>query len=184
MISWFPFLCLVNKMIKLVLLISITSIFDCSLVSMKTAFSRNSHPKVFLGKGVSENMQQIYRRTSMPKCDFNKVAKQLNWNHFWAWVFSCKFAAYFQNTFSKKHLRVAASEFRCCIFLKVSIFLISFISIAGLSLLHIGGLLVTGTEVASWTAKSVNSKLISETEDNRILYNQQRTECISLFVKI
>ena len=25
----------------------------------------------------SENMQQIYRRTPMPNCDFNKAAKQL-----------------------------------------------------------------------------------------------------------
>ena len=38
----------------------------------------------------SENMQQIYRKTPMPKCD---------WNHTSAYVFSCKFAAYFQNTF-------------------------------------------------------------------------------------
>ena len=30
-----------------------------------------------LTKRCSENMQQIYRRTPMPKCDFNKVAKQL-----------------------------------------------------------------------------------------------------------
>ena len=30
----------------------------------------------------------------MPKCDLNKVAKV-------AWVFSCKFTAYFQNNFSK-----------------------------------------------------------------------------------
>ena len=52
-------------------------------------------------KRCSENMQQIYRRTPMPKCDFNKVAKQLYWNCTSAWVFSCKFAAYFQNTFSK-----------------------------------------------------------------------------------
>ena len=37
----------------------------------------------------------------MPKCDFNKVALQLYWNHTSAWVFSCKFAAYFQNTFPK-----------------------------------------------------------------------------------
>ena len=44
----------------------------------------------------SENMQQIYRRKPMPKCDFNKVALQ----HTSAWVFSCKFAAYFQNAFS------------------------------------------------------------------------------------
>ena len=28
-------------------------------------------------KRCSENMQQIYRRTPMPKCDFNKAAKQL-----------------------------------------------------------------------------------------------------------
>ena len=32
-------------------------------------------------KRCSENIQQIYRRTPMPKCDFNKVAKQLYWNH-------------------------------------------------------------------------------------------------------
>ena len=28
-------------------------------------------------KRCSENMQQIYRKTPMPKCDFNKVALQL-----------------------------------------------------------------------------------------------------------
>ena len=28
-----------------------------------------------LRKRCSENMQQIYRRTPMPKCDFNKVEK-------------------------------------------------------------------------------------------------------------
>ena len=31
--------------------------------------------KVVLRKRCSENMQQIYRRTPMPKCDSNKVAK-------------------------------------------------------------------------------------------------------------
>ena len=61
-----------------------------------------------LWKRCSENMQQIYKRTPMPKCDFNKVALQLYWNHTSAWVFSCKFAAYFQNTFSKEHLWMAA----------------------------------------------------------------------------
>ena len=29
-----------------------------------------------------------------------------------AWVFSCKFAAYFQNTFSYEHLWTAASDMR------------------------------------------------------------------------
>ena len=28
-------------------------------------------------KRCSENMEQIYRRTPMPKCDFDKVSKQL-----------------------------------------------------------------------------------------------------------
>ena len=58
-----------------------------------------------------ENMQQIYRRTLMPKSDFNKVALQLYWNHISSSVFSCKFAAYFQNIFSWEHLWVSASEF-------------------------------------------------------------------------
>ena len=44
-------------------------------------------------------MQHIYRRTLMLKCDFNKVALQLYWNHTSTWLFSCKFAVYFQNTF-------------------------------------------------------------------------------------
>ena len=30
-----------------------------------------------LKKRCSENMQQMYKRTPRPKCDFNKVAKQL-----------------------------------------------------------------------------------------------------------
>ena len=49
-------------------------------------------------------MQQIYRRTFIPKCDFNKVALQLYWDHTSAWVFSWKFAAYFQNTYLQEHL--------------------------------------------------------------------------------
>ena len=34
-------------------------------------------PTGVLRKRCSEKMQQIYRRTPMPKCNFNKVAKQL-----------------------------------------------------------------------------------------------------------
>ena len=51
-------------------------------------------------KKCSENMQQIYRRTPMPKWDLDKVALQIYWNRTSAWVFTCKFAAYFENTFS------------------------------------------------------------------------------------
>ena len=57
----------------------------------------------------SENMLQIYRRTPLPICDFNKVAFQLYWNRTPAWVFSCIFSAYFQNTFYLEHLWVTAS---------------------------------------------------------------------------
>ena len=32
------------------------------------------------------------------------------WNHTSTWVFLCKFAAYFQNTFFEEHLSMAASE--------------------------------------------------------------------------
>ena len=59
-----------------------------------------------LRKSYSENMQQIYGRAPMPKCDFNKVAF---WNRTSAWVLSCKFAAYFQKTFSSVHLWTSAS---------------------------------------------------------------------------
>ena len=48
-------------------------------------FSKYSHKTIeitqkqphrgVLKKRCSENMQQIYRRTPMPKCDFNEVAK-------------------------------------------------------------------------------------------------------------
>ena len=62
-----------------------------------------------LKKRSSENMQRIYRKTSMPKCEFNKVALQHYWNHTSAWVLSFKFAAYFQNNFSKEHLGRDAS---------------------------------------------------------------------------
>ena len=45
----------------------------------------------------------------MPKWDFNKVAKQLYWNRTSARVFSCNFAAYFQNIFFEEPLWQAAS---------------------------------------------------------------------------
>ena len=36
-----------------------------------------------LKKRCSENMQQIYRRTPLPKCDLNRVTLQLYWNRTW-----------------------------------------------------------------------------------------------------
>ena len=65
-----------------------------------------------LRKKCSKNMEQIYRRTPMPKSDFNKVTKHFYWNYTSAWVFSCKFTAYFQNNFSQQHFWRAASALR------------------------------------------------------------------------
>ena len=58
--------------------------------------ARSSPSEVFLRKRRSENMQQIYRKTTLPKCNFNKVANLLYWNCTLAWVFSCEFITYFQ----------------------------------------------------------------------------------------
>ena len=64
---------------------------------MWKTFSQKQPSRRVLRERRSEDMQQIYRRTPMSKCNFNKVARQLYWNHTFAWVFSCKFAAYFKN---------------------------------------------------------------------------------------
>ena len=70
---------------------------------------------MFLRKRCSENMQQIYRRTPKPKCDFNKVAKQIYWNHTSAWVFSCKFRTPSpKNTSGWLHLIMPESYYKRC----------------------------------------------------------------------
>ena len=62
------------------------------LISSKSVTARlqKQRNRGVLRKKYSENLQ----KTPMPKFDFNKVAKQLYWNHTSAWVFSCKFSAY------------------------------------------------------------------------------------------
>ena len=88
----------------------------CNVKSMKLFWSmweanisQRQPSRGVLRKRYSENMQQIHRRTPMPKCDVNLVALQLYWNRTSAWVFSCKFVVYFQNTFFYEHLWAAAS---------------------------------------------------------------------------
>ena len=95
-----------------------TSIFKILfhlLPSVYTTINKTSSKQKPPSKGVfrkrsSGNTQQICRRIPMPKCNFNKVAKKLCWNHTSAWMISCEFAAYFQYTFSQEHLWTAASE--------------------------------------------------------------------------
>ena len=45
--------------------------------NLVTAVGQKQPSRAVLRRRCSENMQQIYRRTPMPKCDFNKVALQL-----------------------------------------------------------------------------------------------------------
>ena len=54
-----------------------------------------------LTKRFSENMQQVYKRITMPKCDFNKVSSQLYRNRTSTWVFSCKLLHIFRTPFPK-----------------------------------------------------------------------------------
>ena len=79
----------------------------------EAAIQRCSQEKVrWKRKMYSENMQQLYRRTPMPKYDFNKVARNF--------MFSCKFPT-FLYSFSWEHLQVAASEnMKICYLLAMS----------------------------------------------------------------
>ena len=68
------------------------------------SYNRSRPTEVFMQKGILKIGSKFFRRTSMAKCNFNKVALQLYWNHTLAWVFSWKFAAYFRNIFSQEQL--------------------------------------------------------------------------------
>ena len=69
------------------------------------AKSRSNHPEVFVGKGV---LKMCSKFTGEYPCQ-SVISIKLQSNHISAWVFYCKFATYFQNTFSYEHLWVAAS---------------------------------------------------------------------------
>ena len=47
-------------------------------------------------------MQQIYRRTPIPKCDFNKATFQVYWNRTSAWVYPVNLLHIFRTPFTKK----------------------------------------------------------------------------------
>ena len=52
-------------------------------------------------KNCSKKMQQIYKRTPMTKCDFNKVAKSLYWNRTSAWVSPVNLPPIFRTPFPR-----------------------------------------------------------------------------------
>ena len=45
--------------------------------AIQKKFVQKQPPRGVLSKRCSENLQQIYRRTPTPKCNFNKVAQQI-----------------------------------------------------------------------------------------------------------
>ena len=69
---------------------------------------RSSHPEVFLGKGVLKICRK-FTGEHPSELRFQQSCK-VHWNHTSACMFSCKFAAYFQNIFFIEHLRVVAFE--------------------------------------------------------------------------
>ena len=69
------------------------------LTKMTLTFIQEQSSIGVVRKIFSENMQQIYRRTPMPSVILIKL--DVLANRTLAWVFSCKFAAYFQNAFFK-----------------------------------------------------------------------------------
>ena len=91
--SFFLFIIIISGQISNIFLMHSKHVLICWYVF------RSSPPEMFLGKRCSEKMQQIYRRTPMSKCDFNKVVLQLYWNYTSACVLFCKFAAHILNTF-------------------------------------------------------------------------------------
>ena len=70
-----------------------------SIFQDNSVFKSQKQPsRGILRNRCSENMQQIYRRSH--PCQSAISIKLLYWNLTLAWVFSCKLAAYFQNTLS------------------------------------------------------------------------------------
>ena len=84
---------------KISLLISFYSGRSLNVFKFVFCMIRRSLSNVFLQKGVLKIYNKFTGKHLCRKKDFNKVALQLYWNHTSAWVFSCKFVAFFQNTF-------------------------------------------------------------------------------------
>ena len=60
----------------------------------------SSHPEVFLRKSVLKICNKFTGEHPGRSVISIKLLLQLYWNHTSAWMFFCKFATYFQNTFS------------------------------------------------------------------------------------
>ena len=66
---FFPLFLLISLHIK--------NLIDIQKIETNSSLIQKQLSRGVLTKRCSENMQQIYRGTPMPKCNFNKVPKQL-----------------------------------------------------------------------------------------------------------
>ena len=76
-------------------------IIICQWFCLNNKTNRSSLPEVLLGKGVLKIHSKFTGEHPCWSAISNEVAKPLYWNHISAWVFSCKFAAYFRTCFPK-----------------------------------------------------------------------------------
>ena len=58
-------------------MVSMSLEYDFNVVTTTQMIVSEAALQKLLNKRCSENMQQFYRITPIPKCDFNKVAKKL-----------------------------------------------------------------------------------------------------------
>ena len=77
--------------------------------AIRVKIFRNNHSEMFCWKGVLKICSKFRGEHPCRSATSIKL-QQLYWSRTSAWVFSCKFVAYFQNTFSTEHLWMAASE--------------------------------------------------------------------------
>ena len=74
--------------------------------------NRSSPSEIFLRKDVAKICSKFTGghpcRRKVARISIKLLALQIYWNHTSVWVISCKFAAYFQNTFLQEHLWRAA----------------------------------------------------------------------------
>ena len=72
---------------------------------------RNSQSRGVFIKKCSKICCKFTAEHLLSKCDFNKVALQIYFAIKLLCKFSCKYAAFFQNTFSEEHLSTAAFDY-------------------------------------------------------------------------
>ena len=78
------------------------NISSCSFFNLRNFLFRSSCPDMFLGKGVLEILSKFTKEhpcRSVISVIWHTIYMIIYWNSTLVWVFSCKHAAYFQNTF-------------------------------------------------------------------------------------